>query len=185
MTLSGSDLALYGTIWLALALFVAGQAGLRTIARGDHGGGCSWWLWTGGGLLCVLHMIAALGVRHGWNHDAAVRATATQAESVYGVAWGGGVYVNYVFAAMWLGEAIWWRTNVRSFVRRSRAVTLLVRAFYLLILTNAAIVFAPPVRRLWGVAMIAALMWVWRPVVRPTARARESKGGQSGAAPVT
>jgi hypothetical protein len=35
----------------------------------------------------------------------AVLETARQTDAVYGVSWGGGVYVNYLFVAAWLTEA--------------------------------------------------------------------------------
>ena len=37
--------------------------------------------------------------------------TARQTAAVYGVAWGGGVYVNYLFVGVWLAELLWWRVD--------------------------------------------------------------------------
>jgi hypothetical protein len=163
MSSTGADLALYGTIWLSLALFVIGQGGQRAGLRDGRASGAAWWMWCIGVMLCGAHMVLAFGVRHAWSHAAAVRATALQTEAVYGLYWGGGLYVNYLFVAVWFVEAIWWRLNARSFFRRPRAVTQLVRAFYLLILFNAAVVFAAPARRAAGMVFVAALLWAWRP----------------------
>jgi hypothetical protein len=58
---------------------------------------------------CHVHSLIAFSVRYNWDHDAAVRATATQAAEIYGVAWRGSLYVNYVFLALWLLAAWPWR----------------------------------------------------------------------------
>jgi hypothetical protein len=39
-----------------------------------------------------------------------------------------------------------------------------LRAFYLIVLVNAAVVFAAPSRRVTGVILISVLLWIWRPV---------------------
>jgi hypothetical protein len=163
MSLSGPEAALYGTIWLALTLFVGGQAAVRRIPVADRGAHCSWWLWAAGAVLCVVHMILAMAVRHGWSHDAAVQATAIQADSVYGLRWGGGLVANYAFAAVWIGEAIWWRGDPASFFSRPTRMTVMVRAFYLLIIVNAAIVFASPAGRFAGILLVGVLIRAWWP----------------------
>jgi hypothetical protein len=156
------SVALYATIWAALALFIVGEAGKRGCANGVPTG-VPWLAWTLGAGLCVLHMGIALGARHGWNHAAAVAETARQTEEVYGLAWGGGVYVNYLFAALWLAEAAWWRADPRSYFRRPRWSSWLLRGFYFVILVNAALVFASPAGRIAGVPLVLALAWTWRP----------------------
>ena len=160
------NVALYATIWVALGLFVAGEAGKRALENGGPATGWPWQMWTLGAALCVLHMGIAFGVRHGWSHSAAVAETARQTAEVYGVAWGVGVYVNYLFASLWLAEAGWWRADPRAYLRRSRRITWLLRGFYFLILVNAALVFASPAGRVAGVPLVAALAWVWRPSSR-------------------
>jgi hypothetical protein len=151
------NLALYGTIWLALAAFVAGEAGKRRrpVPR---------WAWTislAGVLLCVAHIAVALGHHHHWNHDAAVAETARQTAAVYGVAWRGGVYVNYVFVAVWLAELWRWRTRPAEHFAPSRAAWWAVRAFYFVIILNGAVVFASPRTRIAGVVLTVALFLIW------------------------
>ena len=155
-------LALYGTIWLALAAFVAGEAGKqrRTTSR---------WAWSislAGALLCVAHIVIALGHHHHWNHDAAVRETAQQTAAVYGVAWGGGVYVNYVFVAVWLAELWRWRTRPTEYFGRSPTLVWALRAFFFIIIVNAAVVFASPRTRIGGIVLTVILLLIWtaRPI---------------------
>jgi hypothetical protein len=159
---TAGDLLLVATIWLALACFVAGQEGQRLAVLTSRAPAWAWPIWCAGAALCALHMILALDLRYGWDHARAVAATADQTAAVYGLRWPGSIYVNYVFLAVWIGEAAWWRLDAGSFLFRRPGVTVLVRAFYLIVLVNAAIVFARPVHRLAGVGLIVALALVWR-----------------------
>jgi hypothetical protein len=149
-----------GTIWGALAMFVAVEA----LSRGTGGGVPAGRLFrlaaASGVLLLVAHIVMAMGARHGWSHDAAVRQTAAQTADVYGLAWGGGVYVNYIFAGIWAWDA--WRRH-RS-IELARGWLWVLRAFYFMIIFNAAVVFVPGPRRWVGAIFTIALLWVWRPI---------------------
>jgi hypothetical protein len=85
-----------------------------------------------------------------------------QTAAVYGVPVGAGVYVNYLFVAAWLADAWWWRASPRGYVRPPAAVWAL-RAFYLLIIVNAAVVFADGLRRLAGLVLVSWLVRIWMP----------------------
>jgi hypothetical protein len=141
--------ALYATIWIALVLFVAGERRGRPALLASALG----WI------LTVVHVVVALGGVHGWSHDAAVAAAARQTAAVYGIAWGGGTFVNYVFLLVWAIDL----------ARRSRApdapraAPLVLRAFYFVFLMNAAVIFAVGWRRALGAALMLALLWMWRP----------------------
>ena len=152
------NVALYATIWGALALFVAGETGKRRPTST-----WAWRAWTLGLLACIAHVLLAFAVRHGWSQDAAVAETAARTAEILGVSWGGGVYVNYVFVALWLSESCWWRAAPLSYARRPRWIDWTLRGFYALIIVNAAVVFASPAGRAAGVPLVAALLWAWRP----------------------
>lgn len=157
------NIALYATSWLSVLLFVAGEAGKqRAVRRGLPLRG-AWLLWAVGALLCAAHMTLAMGVRYDWSHQAAIESTARQTQAVYGVNWRGGVYVNYAFLALWIAEVMWWRASPRRYLSRPAATTWIVRSFYLLVLFNAAVVFASGARAVAGVLLIAFLLWIWRP----------------------
>jgi hypothetical protein len=162
--------ALYTTIWLALAAFVAGEAGKRRrpIPRS------AWSISLAGALLCVVHILIALGHHHHWNHDAAVRETARQTAAVYGLAWGGGVYVNYAFVAAWMVDLWWWGTRPAEYFARSGAALWGPRAFFFVIIFNAVVVFASPMSRLAGMALTVALILAW------TAPRYESRSTSAG-----
>ena len=149
---------LHTTIWAAVALFVAGEAAR---AGGSRLARWGWRASAAGVVLCGVHMAVAMSVRYAWNHDDAVRQTAAQAATVYGVSWRGGLYVNYLFLALWAAETLWCRRYPASYSRQPAALRWGVRAFYLVILFNAAIVFASPRRRIIGVALMSALVMAW------------------------
>jgi hypothetical protein len=161
---TSADAALFVTVWLAVTCFVAGQAGQRIAVTTGRTPAWAWPVWSAGALVCVVHALLAFGVRYGWTHERAVSATAEQTAAVYGIRWGGGVYVNYVFLAVWLAEAAWWRTNAAGYLSRPMLVTSVLRAFYLIVFVNAAVVFAAPSRRVAGVILSSVLLWIWRPV---------------------
>ena len=167
------NVALYATVWIALALFVAGEAGKRALERGGAAVGRLWLASTLGAFLCTAHMLIAFAVRHGWSHAVAVAVTARQTAEVFGVSWGGGVYVNYLFVTLWLTEACWWRAAPLAYARRPRWIDWALRAFYALVIVNAAIVFASPAGRVAGVPLVAALLWAWR----PASSSREASAG--------
>jgi hypothetical protein len=151
-------LALYLTIWVALALFVAGEIGRSVIPPRPW----AWWAFSLGLLLALVHTALAFDVVHNWVHEDAVRSTARQTEAMFGRAVGRGVYVNYLFFAVWLADAWWWRAGAAA-DERPRAVTWILRSFYLVIILNAAVIFAAPARRALGLFAVAMLAWAWRP----------------------
>jgi hypothetical protein len=134
-------IALYASIWAALAL-------LAVAALED-----SRPAYAAAALLALVHVLVALGGTYQWDHERAVSETARQAGDVYGLAWRGSIYVNYAFLMVWAVDA------VRGRIMRNWAV----RAFFLLMIVNGAIVFASPDRRALGVAAVAGLLWAWRP----------------------
>jgi len=90
---------LFVTIWVALALFAVAEAGKGPLLTD---GRPPWWARLAfilGALLAIIHSLIAFAVRYNWDHEAAVRSTATRAAEIYGVAWRGSLYVNYVLVA--------------------------------------------------------------------------------------
>lgn len=153
-------LALYLTIWLSMTLFVVGETG-RAPSMGPRAPKWAWWTFTLGLALALVHTVLAFDLVHRWTHADAVEATARQTEAVFGVAVGWGVYVNYAFFAVWMADAAWWRASP-DLSRRPAAVVFALRAFYLVIILNAAVIFAVGPRRVMGLVIVGWLLWVWR-----------------------
>lgn len=161
-------LALYLTIWLALALFVVGESGRSFTHRGSAPPSWAWWSFSLGLAFALIHTALAFGLVHDWAHDNAVLATARQTQAMFGVRVGWGIYVSYVFFAVWLADAWWWRVSP-DLHRRPAAVTWTLRAFYMLIIFNGAVVFAAGARRVIGLLLVSWLARIWSRGVIPPA----------------
>lgn len=134
-------IALYATIWIALALLA-----VAALTRNRRA-------YAAGAVLAIVHVLIALGSTYGWDHDLAVRETARQAGDVYGFAWRGSIYVSYAFLGLWAFDAWGSQSLTRSWA---------VRAFFLVMIINGAIIFAPLPGRILGVLVVAALLWAWK-----------------------
>jgi hypothetical protein len=150
---------LYFTIWTALACLAAAELARRPRPGRAAGTRGAWTVSAAGLAACVVHIAIAMIHRHGGSHAAAILETARQTEAVYGVAWGGGVYVNYAFVALWAADL--WRWRRRPLAPWPRAARWALRVFVLVIVFNAAVVFA---RKGWplGIVLTTALAWAWR-----------------------
>ena len=74
---------------------------------------------------------------------------------MFGVPFGAGVYVNYLFFAVWGWDAWRWRTTRRPLHGRTGWW---VRIFYFIIIVNAAVVFAAGPRRILGILVTLLLV---------------------------
>lgn len=147
---------LYGTVWASLAAFVAGEAARR--ASGNARTAVR--LHTIGILLMTVHMAVSMGWVHDWSHTAAMAATAAQSKAVYGVDARAGLFVNYLFLIVWAIDA--WHLRAKpDHPRLGRTGLLVLRAFYLIVIVNAAVVFAADWRRWLGAAMAVGLVGAW------------------------
>jgi hypothetical protein len=152
--------ALYLTIWVALIGFAAGETG-----RGRRGPAAraAWWVSLTGLCVASAHVVIAFETRHGWSHASAVRETARQTAAVYGLDWGGGVFVNYAFLGVWAIDLWRWRVVRWRGATRSSGAMWLARAFYVVVILNGAVIFAAGARRLLGAVIVVSLLMIWRP----------------------
>lgn len=124
--------------------------------------------WTAACLLLWIHVGCAFQYFHDWSQSEAVAHTKRQTAAVVGIAFGAGVYVNYVVLAVWTADVLWWWRNPNAYASRSHWITMSVHAFLAFILFNAAVVFeAGPVRWLSALGFcVLALLWI-RPALWP------------------
>jgi hypothetical protein len=151
---------LYATIWGAMTLFVAGAIADRRTS-GPAPANWAWWIWLAGAVLCAVHMTIAMGAHYGWDHERAVHETAVRAATVYGFAWRGGLYVNYLFLLVWIGEIAWWTLSPQSYATRPAAIRHTLWIFYVIIVFNAVVVFATAPGRIAGVILTSLLIAAW------------------------
>ncbi len=137
-----------GAIWLAVAAYFLALADLAAPSR---------WrlarrLWTLACVLSLAHIALALHFYHGWSHAAALADTARQTREVVGFDWRGGIYFNYLFAALWIVDAAWWWLAPASRAARPRWVSFAIHGYLAFIVINATIVFEDGVLRWLAVA---------------------------------
>ena len=131
-----NDLLTLWTIRIACVLYVAA---LLTRRR---------WVWTAGLAAYLTHVAAAFAYHHHWSHDAAYRETARQTAELFGVESGFGLWFNYAFTAIWIGDVAWlWTGRTRPWW-----VSAAIHSFIAFMFFNATAVFASGWVRWLGVA---------------------------------
>ena len=142
--------------WLALTLFVAGEA-----AKSKDHVATAGWLSAAGCSAFLAHVGCAFHFYHDWSHAIARATTARQTAELFGMNWGGGLYFNYAFGLLFIIEAVWQMARPHSFLRRPWWMTWSVRAFFLFMMFNGAVVFVRGASRWFGLILCLILMLCW------------------------
>jgi hypothetical protein len=125
------------------------------LKRRDSGARIAWTLAVA---FYLTHIVAAFHFHHHWSHLAAYRETAQQTEQVFGLNWGGGLYFNYAFTVIWIGDAFWWwRTGLAGYRARPCWMASAIHVSFGFMFFNAAIVFGSNFMRWFGLASILIL----------------------------
>jgi hypothetical protein len=149
------------TIWLALCAYAIG-AGTLLLARGrSRWLACARLAWTAGCAFFLAHVASAFTFYHHWSHAAAYRETAARTAALAGVRWGGGIYLNYLFALAWFADVSWWWLSPESFARRSRVLSAIWQGFFFFMVFNGAVVFGAGRVRWLGLAICGGLAGLW------------------------
>jgi hypothetical protein len=112
------------------------------------------WIWFSGSLLYILHVIAAFHAFHGWSFDHAFEHTRING----GI--GEGIYVSFLFGALWLADAIWFFTP--AYQRRPMALSVAIHGFLAFIMFNGGVIFERgPIRvlSLLGFAVLGVFLF--------------------------
>jgi hypothetical protein len=144
------------TIRVATLLYVVAMAGW--LARWDR---LSRVTWTVACAFYLAHVAAAFHFYHGWSHSAAYRETARQTAEVFGVNWGGGLYFNYAFTAIWVADVLWWWRGLTAYRLRARWITASIHLFFAFMFFNATVIFARGWTRWFGVFATTVLFGLW------------------------
>ena len=148
-----------GTVWLALSLYVASE--IAAARRVGGSGLVARWLNTAGCVAFLGHVACAFHFYHHWSHAAAYADTARQTSEFSGWNWGGGLYINYAFALLWLGEVVWAWANPTGYFHRPNWMTWIVRGFFLFMMFNGAVVFVHNSARWFGLILCVTLAGCW------------------------
>jgi hypothetical protein len=146
------------TVRLALALAVAAVLVRCTRITPRDSPMRARWLWTLGCPAFLAHVVCAFHFYHHWSHAAAYEETARRTAEVAGLEWGGGLYFNYAFAAVWAADVAWWWVAPRGYARRPRWVDGAVYGFFAFLAFNATVVFGSGPIRWAGVAVSLGLV---------------------------
>ncbi len=142
------------TVRISLLCY-ATALGLRLLGRSNN---AARWCWTVGAILMAVHIIAAMGVYHHWSHDETIAHTARRTAELTGWNWGGGIYFNYAFLALWIFDALWWWINPTSYLQRPRWIEILIQGYLAFIVINATIVFGAGAVRWTSIAILIVLV---------------------------
>jgi hypothetical protein len=118
-------------------------------------------VWTAAFGFALLHAVAAFQVAYGWSHAAALVDTARQTAAVTGLSWGGGIFANYLFLALWFADAVWWWVAPAAYLRRPLRVERSRLAIFLFMFLNGAVIFAGNAARAAGAPAVAAVCMAW------------------------
>jgi hypothetical protein len=149
-------LFVFGTAWLAIVAWAAAnwlraQCCFRAARVA----------WTCGAAALLAHVLLAFHIVHHWDHGAAYRDVALQTYERTGLAWGGGIYINYAFTAFWLADAALWWLAPRRYEGRPRWLSGLVQFLFLLMFVNATMVFGSTPAAAMGTVVCAAGALGW------------------------
>jgi hypothetical protein len=115
--------------------------------------------WTAGCIAMLVHVASAFQFYHHWSHSAAYNETARQTAEVFGLNWGGGIFINYILIIGWIVDVIWWWRGLAIYRNRSKIFSILWHVFLFFIFFNAAVVFEDGILRwLWLVFTLALIL---------------------------
>jgi hypothetical protein len=154
------------TIWIALLLYTAGAILLLLRAPSDRIAPRARAAWTAGCLFFIAHVLCAFAYFHHWSHAAALAETARQTQEMTGYRDGSGLYLNYLFGAVWIVLTIGWWINPRRFLEGPRWIHWLWNGFAVFMMINGTIVFGRNRAHWFGLVLCVSLgvaCWIrWR-----------------------
>ena len=151
------------TIWISLLFYVLTLVTFYFSRARRSWDAAARNFWTIACASLIIHVAFAYHFYHAWSHASAYVETAVQTKEVYGVNWGGGVFINYALMLGWMADvALWWWHGLESYRRRPKAFNIAWHAFLFFIFFNATVVFEGGTLRwlgiLFTIAAVVALL---------------------------
>ena len=159
------DFLTRGTVWISIVAYTVGCVVFaRRHAKLDRWARLAW---TVGCAALLAHYICAFQFFHAWSHTSAYVDTARQTAEVFGIYWGGGVFINYAVGILWTGDlASWWFAGLSSYRHRPWLLILLWHGFLIFIIFNATVVFKGGPARWIGILVTLVLFVSWVKIAR-------------------
>jgi hypothetical protein len=152
------------TIWITIAATAGGAAAFafsRKRYKWDSAARLAWTVACAG---LLAHVTCAFHFYHRWSHGAAYRDTARQTFEVFGLNWGGGLYVNYALVIVWVLDVIWWwLRGLEAYRHRPWLLVAAWHGFLIFIIFNAAVTFKTGFLRWVGLCVCLGLCLLWLP----------------------
>ena len=111
-------------------------------------------IWTVGCTAIVAHVVAAFHYTHHWSHDAAIDSTARDTEQLLGMAFGEGLYFNYLFLLVWIAEVLIWWLRPERYETRPAWLEYGIHVYLFFIAINGAVIFESGVTRIGGILAV-------------------------------
>ena len=162
--MSSGEFLTRGTIWISILAYAIGCVVFATARRQLDGARWTRLAWTLGCAALVTHFISAFHFYHSWSQQSAYIETARQTAEVVRINWGGGLFINYAVAILWIADVTWWwLAGLSAYRRRTWLITALWHGFLLFIIFNATVVFKDGLTRWIGllVCLTVGLSWVF------------------------
>jgi len=155
----GKTLTLW-TVRLAIGFYIAALSLYvsRNSRRSDHFARLAW---TAGFALYAVHVCLAFHFFHDWSHSEAYIETARQTQELFGLDWGGGLYLNYLFTLIWLADTVWWWRGLAAYRERPLWIGAVIQSFLAFMFFNATVVFGQGLVRFVGIFATIALVVLW------------------------
>jgi hypothetical protein len=169
------ELVLRGTAWASLFAWAAAEVLRSSRPPAPARQRRARVLFTAAGAALLAHSALAFHLRYAWSHEAALRDTARQTRAVTGLDFGGGIFVNDAFLILWAIEIAWWWSVPARYHGRPPFLDGMLRAFFLFMFFNGAVVFASGPVRAAGLVATLGVLWAWY------RRAGAASGPQAGA----
>jgi hypothetical protein len=148
--------AILSTAWVSFALWAGAVAVMLETRAGE------WrpdrtrfrvaaWVWVLGAAMFVVHLAVAFHFAHRWSHANAFRHVQESA------GWGPGVFVSYLFSAVWVADAVWLVVSPANYAARPRWVGWAVHGFLAFVTFNGTVVYVAGWIRWMALAVFVAL----------------------------
>lgn len=154
------DFGIAATAWTARLAMVGYASRLWIDVAYSRSHAWQWrarWCWTLGLALFGLHVVGAFHYYHHWSHAVAWEHTRQQTLERTGFNSGGGLWLNYLFLALWAVDLCAWWINIEW--PKARLWYIGLQAFMAFMALNATAVFGPAAWIPLTLLYLAALLW--------------------------
>lgn len=148
------------TVWIALAGYATALIIFLQSKRRRNWDVIARIFWTAGCIALLSHVACAFHFHHHWSHNAAYTETARQTEKIYGLNWGGGLFINYFLMIGWVVDVIWWWCGLEIYRNRPKIFSITWHVFLFFIFFNATVVFEQGFLRWFWVVFTLVLVFI-------------------------